>query len=279
MPENIQSFFTTQSLSTSPGDFVYLYTGIQPKLNEAYDAVHNCLFHLAQVDTAEPAIDSLRIKHNLNIYSAENILAIIASLDNRSLYYPRLPDHRYIGICAHYSLLLCSLLRHFKIPCRMRCGFETQSTESHHDHWLCEYWNDRQKLWIRLDPELSPILSYKWDLGYDPLSIPEDVFMTGSEAWLICHSEKNDPNSQDCDVAGWTGGRDFVLANLVFDFLALNKIELSPWDDLDIIKNGYDALTTSQIDLMYRIAQAGLAVNNDHAALIKLFLDNQDLFT
>jgi hypothetical protein len=64
-------------------------------------------------------------------------------------------------------------------------------------------------------------------LDFDPLDVPPRRFVTGGEAWLLCRQQGIDPDLFGIfEYKGW----DFVRGNLLRDLLALNKLELLPWD-------------------------------------------------
>ncbi|HSJ57200.1 MAG TPA: transglutaminase domain-containing protein, partial [Anaerolineae bacterium] len=62
---------------------------------------------------------------------------------------------------------------------------------------------------------------------FDPLDMPPGYFITGGQAWQMCRSGAADPDR--FGIFQWHGIW-FVRGDLIRDFLALNKIEILPWD-------------------------------------------------
>jgi hypothetical protein len=131
-----------------------------------------------------------------------------------------------IGTCRHFAVLACALLRYRGIAARARCGFATYFQRGQGvDHWITEYWHDREERWVRVDPEI---------LGQQVLQRPQDLaagqFLTGGEAWAAFRSGQID--------AAWFGvygtanwGPAEIRGNAVRDLAALNKVETLPWDE------------------------------------------------
>jgi len=64
-------------------------------------------------------------------------------------------------------------------------------------------------------------------ISFDPLDVPRDQFLTAGVAWQMCRTGQDNP-----DHFGIFNMRGlwFVRGNLVRDLLALNTIEILPWD-------------------------------------------------
>jgi hypothetical protein len=74
--------------------------------------------------------------------SAAEILAAVLARDGRTLDQRRPPGRRVIGNCRNYALLACAILRHHRIPARLRVGFADYFTPDFwEDHWVCEYYD------------------------------------------------------------------------------------------------------------------------------------------
>jgi len=155
-------------------------------------------------------------------------LARILSLDPRPLTEPRPPEQRLVGNCRDFSVLLCAMLRHQGVPARARCGFGTYFLPNHYeDHWVVEYWSESAGRWVMVDAQLDAFQCRALGMDFDPLDMPPGRFVTGGAAWQLCRTGAADPDSFGImDMHGlW-----FVGGDLVRDFLALNKLEILPWD-------------------------------------------------
>ena len=125
------------------------------------------------------------------------------------------------------------------IPARARCGFGVYFLPEHfEDHWVCEYWDSQTSRWVLVDAQLDVFQQSVLDIQFDPLDVPRDQFIVAGRAWHMCREERADPEQFGImDMKGWW----FIWGNVVRDFLALNKIEILPWDhELDIFTHQLD---------------------------------------
>ncbi len=155
-------------------------------------------------------------------------LARILAADGCPLVHERPVEVRLVGNCRDFSLMLCGLLRHLGIPARARCGFATYFIPGHfEDHWVCEYYNSNEERWVMVDPQLDELQQQALGIAFDPLDMPPGQFIPAGQAWQMCRAGKADPDRFGIlDYKGWW----FIWGNVVRDFLALNKVEILPWD-------------------------------------------------
>ena len=90
------------------------------------------------------------------IRPAAALVEALLALDPASLDVSRPPAQRVIGTCRHFAVLACALLRHRGIAARARCGFATYFQPGRSvDHWITEYWQERDQRWVRSTPRSS----------------------------------------------------------------------------------------------------------------------------
>jgi hypothetical protein len=78
-----------------------------------------------------------------------------------------------------------------------------------------------------VDPQLDLFQIKSLDIRFDPFDVPADQFITAGRAWQMCRSGIVNPDQFGIfDMHGWW----FIWGNVIRDFLALNKIEILPWD-------------------------------------------------
>ena len=65
------------------------------------------------------------------------------------------------------------------------------------------------------------------NISFNPLDVPLDAFITAGKAWQMCRKDKVDPKKFGI-LDMW--GLRFIMGNVIRDFLALNKVEILPWD-------------------------------------------------
>jgi hypothetical protein len=156
------------------------------------------------------------------------MLESIVARDPQPLTQPRPASARQVGVCRHFTLLQVAMLRSQGLPARARCGFGAYfETGRFLDHWVTEYWNERESRWVMVDAQMDPVQRELFKLAFDPLDIPRGQFLIAGEAWVLCRTGKADPNMFGIlDMYGlW-----FIASNVIRDLAALNNREMLPWD-------------------------------------------------
>ncbi len=271
-------YYATQGLITDPEKYEYLYNDIPVDVSEIVKIVQGVLISPENAKIQGIKLSKRRERREINIRRVEEMLGRIGKLDNRAITFVRLPEKRLIGYCRHFAVLTCSILRHKNIPARTRGGFETHhSTYLHHDHWICEYWHPNEQRWVQVDAEIDPILNREWEIEFDIFDLPQGTFMTGAEAWLMCRSGKKNPDQFGVMGDEWAGGWFFVKNELLLDFMALNKLELLPWDGNKLSETEMDKLSDAQLILLDSIANLIVAGNDVFSDIRTIYETNPSL--
>src|SRR5579862_5587154 len=205
------------------------------------------------------------------------MLERIHALDPRPLTSPRETARRLPGVCRHFSLMLCSMLRAQGIPARPRCGFGAYfNAGKFEDHWVCEYWNDKQSRWILVDAQLDAVQRKAMNITLNPLDVPRDAFIIAGDAWQQCRSGKADPANFGLTHVG-LAGLWFIAGNVVRDFASLNRMEALPWDVWGLMQMGDDAITDEQKALLDRVAALTLAGDEALPEIRRLYESDERL--
>ena len=169
----------------------------------------------------------------VTIRKVEEMLDRIVALDDAPLDRPRQPGNRLVGNCRDFAVLMCSFLRHSGTPARARPGFGTYfSPGFYEDHWICEYWNQTQKRWVQVDAQLDKIQMHYHKLDFDPMDLPRGKFLYAGTVYQMCIRGEIDPDK--CGIHDLKG-LWFVRGNVIRDLMALNKIEVLPWDGTELM--------------------------------------------
>lgn len=235
------------------------------------EVVQGLLIHIFWAERYGVTLSEER-KQEVNIRSVSQKLKRIQALDEAPLSADRPLEKKLVGNCRDFSTLLCAMLRRQGVPARARCGFGTYFLPDHYeDHWVCEYWKADEQRWVMVDAQLDALQREALNIQFDPLDMPPGQFVTGGEAWLMCRAGEADPDR--FGIFEWHGIW-FVRGDLIRDFLALNKVEVLPWD------GGWGFLADEQnmeAELMDHIA--GLTQAGDEAfAEIRATYENDPRF-
>jgi hypothetical protein len=208
-------------------------------------------------------------KSEVQFRQVQRQLARLRDLSAAPLTAARPLEQRLVGNCRDFSTILTAILRRQGVPARARCGFGAYFRPNHfEDHWVCEYWHVEQARWILVDAQLDALQRKTLGIAFDPLDVPRDRFITGGHAWQMCRAGRADP-----DLFGIFAmhGLWFVLGDLIRDFLALNKVELLPWDGWGMMIGPGAVLSEEDLRTLDRVAGVAEAGNDAFDALRALF--------
>jgi hypothetical protein len=261
-----QEFYTPQSFITDPKEYVKLYDALPRDIPSLCKVVQGLVLHyVAEKHLVGGTIPYERLCEIDTRYTPR-ILARILEMDNRPLSEVREPKDRFVGCCRDFSLLFCSMLRHFGIPARTRSGFAAYLLKgSYIDHVVVEYWNGTA--WQLVDPELPPATHW----GFDVTNVPRDRFIVGGLAWQMCRENKADPEhfglGPGVPVNGWW----FIRGRMLQDLAALNKQEMLCWDQWSYGEEGLDTDKDDEalLDRVATATQDGDAAFDEVRALFK----------
>ncbi len=196
---------------------------------------------------------------------AASLVEALLALDPAPLDVARAPDRKVVGTCRHFAVLSCAFLRYRGVAARARCGFATYFQPGQGlDHWITEYWHEKDKRWVRIDSEI---------LGQAVVAEPEDLrpgqFLTGGEAWTAFREGRIDAARFGVHGTGNWGPAE-IRGNAVKDLAALNKVEMLPWDEWGRMDASYKGQTGADYDELID-AIAAVCADDDPAAVAALY--------
>jgi len=220
-------YYSKPGPMTNPEKHASLLNGLPEDLASLCSIVQNNLIHIFWAERMGVNLTEAR-QATLQIRPVSEKLANMAQTNHQPLSTPRTVDQRQVGNCRDFTLLLVSILRHKGMPARARCGFGAYFEHGHYeDHWVCEHWDTLKRRWVMVDSQLDSFQKEALGIKFDPLDVPADEFLTAGKAWKMCRSGEADPDK--FGIFDMHGLR-FVWGDVVRDFLALNKVEILPWD-------------------------------------------------
>jgi len=251
------AYFAVADGVTDPGRHRPLLDALPADVEQLVSVVQGLMVHVFWAERYGLELTEDR-KQEVNLRTVARILDRVNELDDRPLDVARPPDRRVVGNCRDHTVLLCAMLRVRGVPARARCGFGAYFLPDHfEDHWVCEYWNADQQRWVLVDAQLDGLQQGALAITFDTLDVPRDQFVVGGLAWQRCRSGDADPDSFGIfDMKGI----EFVLGDLVRDVLALNAVELLPWDPWGLMAPFGSPVPDEDLPLLDRLAQLSVAV-------------------
>ena len=213
--------------------------------------IQNTTIHIYWAERMGFQADTFR-QSEVQIRSAENKLKKIFELDSSPLDKERPLEKRLVVNCRDISLLLTALLKEKRIPARARCGFATYFIKDHfEDHWVCEYWDAVAARWKMVDAQLDDFQKKALKIDFETHDMPIGKFIPAGGAWQMIRQNKADPNK--FGIFKYKGEM-FIVGDMQRDLLALNSIELLPWDQWGLLDKRYIQLTPRQLAFLDAMA-------------------------
>ena len=127
--------------------------------------------------------------------------------------------------CRGQSILLASVLKAKGISARVRSGFAEyiNCNEIYYDHWITEYYNEKEKRWQLTDADEH---CFDEEHDFDINDIPYDKFLFGANAYLGLRENKYNENSILYASNPPTLGMKAALRGLFYDFHSLMNDEI-----------------------------------------------------
>lgn len=272
MPESQEmlDFFSRPGPLTGLGEYQKHLRTLPAELPALVAALQNLTVHIFWTERYGLILDETR-RSEVGIRPAAPKLKRLLELDARPLNEPRPLELRLVSNCRDYSILMAAILRAQGIPARARCGFGTYFMPDHYeDHWMVEVWDAAGQRWLRVDSQLDELQREALRIDFDPLDMPEGKFVLAGDAWRMCRAGQADPDH--FGIFEWHGW-DFIRGDVFRDLLALNKIEVLPWDSWGLLQTPFADCTPEQqalVDEAARISAAG-----DVAACRKFYRENE----
>jgi hypothetical protein len=223
---NLDTYRTPVAMSDA-GRNATLFDGLPHDVGELATVVQGLMVH-EHIAPAYGLTLSPEQHAQAHLRPVEKILETIAAQDKKPLPVARPAGERVVGVCRHFTLLHVAMLRAQGVAARARCGFGAYFEKGKFvDHWVTEYWNEAQKRWVLVDPQLDARQRELFKVTFDPLDVPRDQFVVAGDAWKLCRGGKANPQAFGIlDMHGlW-----FVASNVIRDVAALNNHEMLPWD-------------------------------------------------
>lgn len=257
--ENPQEYYKSYGPMTAPGVHAAQFSALPRDLAALCEVVQGVLIHGDMAPFLYGITVSDEQRRDMHIRPITEMLQRIRALDAQPLTIAREPGHRMAGVCRHFALMLCAILREQGIAARARCGFGAYFTlGKFEDHWVCEYWNAAQARWILVDAQLDAVQRRTFHVDFDPLDVPRDGFIIAGDAWQMCRAGRAEPNRFGLSHVGMSG-LWFIAGNVLRDLASLNRMEMLPWDVWGLMGRDDAGLLDEKKALLDRVATLTLA--------------------
>ncbi|HKN01157.1 MAG TPA: transglutaminase domain-containing protein [Candidatus Binataceae bacterium] len=273
--ESPQEYYKSNGPMTAPGPLAAEFSALPGDIASLCGIIQGVVIHR---DIA-PWLYSLTLseerRDDAHLRAIPEMVARIRAHDAQPLTTAREARNKFGGVCRHFSLMLCAILRAQGVPARARCGFGAYFTPGKfEDHWVCEYWNAAKARWILVDAQLDAVQREALHIDFDPLDVPRDRFIIAGDAWQMCRGGRVEANRFGLTHAGLQG-LWFVAGNVLRDLASLNRMELLPWDVWGLMELNDAGLIEEKKALLDRIARLTLAGDEAFPEVRAIYSDDR----
>jgi hypothetical protein len=275
--ENPQEYYQHVGPMTSVDAHAAEFSALPRSVAALCEVIQGVLIHRDMAAFAYGVTFSNERKDDAHIRPIADVFARIRALDHRPLSVAREPGDRMAGVCRHFSLMLCAILRGQGVAARARCGFGAYFTSGRfEDHWVCEYWNAGQARWILVDAQLDAVQRKVFHPDFDPLDIPRDRFIIAGDAWQMCRAGRAKADRFGLSHMPGLSGMWFIAGNVLRDLASLNRMELLPWDVWGLMQmNDAGLLEGEKGALLDRVAALTLAGDRAFSEVRTIYEDDR----
>ena len=281
LANNAREYYLKYSLFTNPGLYEKEFKKLPQDIREIGLLLRQNIIHRTTLEWGNTGTNTdLRFGDMTKVpwwRQAENddlptVAAILAELyrrDERGFVSDRQEADKLVLTCRFISILAVSILKSRGIPARVRSGFAPYFEENQSDdHWIVQYWSDKEDRWIAIDIDGS--LSLRAGQTFDPYDMPDGVFDWSANVWLDVRAQK---------VKGdyfWNAGNFRGLMpiawELFYDFHSLMNHEIVYIHTPSFVNfNNFSALTSSQYNEIDQLATLMLDPDTNFEELLKIW--------
>jgi hypothetical protein len=246
-----QDYYREPGCLTVPDKFIFLKQYLPDDIPSLCKLIHNIAIHIFWAERMGCPLDGIR-QSDVQLRSFKRKMERLFELDDTALNIRRDNGKKLVVNCRDISLLMTTFLRMKGIPARCRCGFATYFIpQKYEDHWICEYWDIEKQQWKMVDAQMDEYQMEALKINFDVHDVPLGKFIPAGRAWQLIRQNKVDP--QKFGIFKYKGEM-FIVGNMQRDLLALNSIELLPWDLWGYLNKRYIQLTQPDLKLLDEMA-------------------------
>lgn len=275
MKEELLKYYREHGPMTEIKTMQHMVSDIPKDIPTIVTYVQNILLHQHWRTAYGVEVSEERLREPL-IWSFTDKLVFLNNRGFRHVSDRKNHEEKMIGICRDFSVVAAALCREAGIPARVRCGFATYFEPGKYtDHWVLEYWNEKQQRWVMVDAQLDELQQNALQITFDPLDVGETDFINGPKAWIMCRTGKADPDL--FGIFQWWGYQ-YLRCNLILDANSLLKMPMQPWDMWEGYKDlPMEKWTEADYAVMDELAALALAIDDDFEAFAEFVSSNDKI--
>ena len=244
--EKILSHYKQFSRYTDPGKSAYMFKDLPESLPKLCSLIKRQLIHPVDLGELRKSLPEERHFEDTYYPTVQAMLGGLLHYDQRGFTPERRPEDRLIVACYNHALLLTSILRHRKIPVRIRAGFAKYYEKEAHirfGHVICEVWNKNENRWMLIDPDRQFV------------DFSKKQFEFSDSAWERLRKGKAKSGKY---IACHTKDDQAILHILLFDLSCVLLKETPYWDEPAILQGefpGIQNIDAEKLEIFDQVAR------------------------
>jgi hypothetical protein len=238
------AMYRAQTDWTSPGEHATMYAHLPCSERRLCELIKRQLIHPFELHKFATEVGEKWRFEDLEFPTVSSMLDGLAERGEPELSTARSPEDRLVVACWHHALLLASMLRHQRVPVRLRAGFARyigRGSGLHVGHVICEVWDEKGLRWFLVDPDREKV------------DFSRRAFEFAPEAWESLRD--------GADVSGYRSAHYEDAAAIVHllsvDMRCVLGREVPYWHDPEIVQasaKGLSPLREEQLGVLDRVA-------------------------
>ncbi|MBU1049646.1 transglutaminase-like domain-containing protein [Candidatus Bipolaricaulota bacterium] len=236
--DDVLNSFRVHTTYSEPAPYAAAFDGLTTDVGKICAVVQGLLLHMWWIGentygfTRQNLINEGRdIAAEISLRTVEARLELILATNSCCLSTPRNVRARVVSNCRDYALMLTSILRHQGVAARVRTGaarYLIPGRRRLEDHWICEFWNERDGRWQQVDAQIDGVIMKSLGLPFDPTDIPAGEFLA---SWQ-CHEEvvRQRVSPREIGFQPEPCGIAYTRYKMLQDLACLTGQEVVPWD-------------------------------------------------
>jgi hypothetical protein len=233
--DELLGFFRQQTRHSDPGPYASVLDVFPQDVGGACAVLHGVMLHMWWISRETRGFTRADLgKGGRDIFAeislrtvADRVRKILAT-DPRPLSEPREAKRRVVSNCRDYALMLIAVLRHQGTSARVRTGSARYLVPNRlEDHWICEFWNERDGRWHQVDPQVDDVIRRSLKLTFDPMDLPAGQFLSGWQCYDELASGRVEPKALGFPFEPW--GMAYARYKMFQDMAAVTGQEIVPW--------------------------------------------------
>lgn len=292
MNNNYLNFYKNTSLFTYLGPYTNFAKSLPDDLETLCSLLRNQIIHPFDLKDEKERKNKNSFYGNMTLIPTTSLtfendlfptaIAMMAELLRRNNQFTikrKIEDKIHV-CCRETSILLVAILKAKNIPAKTRCGFTYSVNEvginGAGEHWIVEYYNEKNKKWILVDPTMyydQETLEY-YQIDYSLTNIPRDKFVFAAEAYLGLRNKKYKSEDIYSFTNPITYGIKAAINQLFHDFHSLMNNEILFCQNPKYLDK-LDQLTNDEYQELDELANLMLEENKNFESLKYIWENNE----